>query len=136
MKRMVNVLGNLSGGKRTYAVFALYAMTAIALPAQTFTTLHSFDDTDGAQPYAGLVQATNGDLYGTTYAGGANNNGTVFKITPSGTPPKAGARTALTPWRGSSRPRMGTSTGQRFMAGLTVPPTAVGRSSKSLLAAR
>src|SRR5580658_11267231 len=59
---------------------------------QAFTVLASFNGTDGLVPYAGLVQATNGDLYGTTYYGGANNNcapfdgcGTVFKITPSGT---------------------------------------------------
>jgi uncharacterized repeat protein (TIGR03803 family) len=52
----------------------------------TLTTLHSFDVTDGAVPYAGLIQATDGNLYGTTYAGGANNGyGTVFKITTSGT---------------------------------------------------
>jgi uncharacterized repeat protein (TIGR03803 family) len=31
------------------------------------------------------VQATNGDLYGTTSSGGANDDGTVFKITPTGT---------------------------------------------------
>jgi uncharacterized repeat protein (TIGR03803 family) len=52
------------------------------------TTLHSFcaksGCTDGAQPIAGLVQATNGDLYGTTFAGGANGEGTIFKITPGG----------------------------------------------------
>ncbi len=33
---------------------------------------------------SGLIQATNGDLYGTTYQGGANNLGTIFKITPAG----------------------------------------------------
>jgi uncharacterized repeat protein (TIGR03803 family) len=44
----------------------------------------SFDGADGSEPYAGLVEATNGDLYGTTFVGGANNLGTVFKITPSG----------------------------------------------------
>ena len=54
--------------------------------AQTFTTLHSFSGADGATPWgAALVQAANGNLYGTTYVGGANNVGTVFKITPSGT---------------------------------------------------
>jgi uncharacterized repeat protein (TIGR03803 family) len=51
----------------------------------TLTTLHSFDNTDGANPYAGLVQATNGNFYGTTYAGGHSGYaGTVFKITPRG----------------------------------------------------
>ena len=85
MKRTVNVLSNLNWGTRACAVLALCATTAIALPAQTLTTLFSFDGTDGAVPQAGLVQATNGDLYGTSSFGGANNLGTVFKITPSGT---------------------------------------------------
>jgi ATP/ADP translocase len=39
MKRIVNALGKLSQGKRAYAVFALYAATATALSAQTFTNL-------------------------------------------------------------------------------------------------
>src|ERR1039457_2746319 len=78
MKRTVNVLSKLNWGTRACAVLALCATTAIALPAQTLTTLFTFDGTDGRNPHAGLVQATNGDLYGTT-------NGTVFKITPGGT---------------------------------------------------
>jgi uncharacterized repeat protein (TIGR03803 family) len=49
------------------------------------TTVHYFDDTNGAYPGAGLVQATNGEFYGTTVGGGANNAGTVFKMTTSGT---------------------------------------------------
>jgi uncharacterized repeat protein (TIGR03803 family) len=36
-------------------------------------------------PYAGLIQAANGDLYGTTFEGGSELDGTVFKITPNGT---------------------------------------------------
>ena len=52
--------------------------------AQTFTTLHSFDSTDGASPRT-LVQATNGNLFGATEEGGANGDGTVFEITTSGT---------------------------------------------------
>jgi uncharacterized repeat protein (TIGR03803 family) len=54
-------------------------------PSGMLTTLHFFGNTDGNVPSAGLVQATNGNLYGTTSAGGANNDGTVFRITPSGT---------------------------------------------------
>jgi uncharacterized repeat protein (TIGR03803 family) len=64
-------------------VFVLFA-TAISLPAQIFTTLHSFDSIDGKYPTAGLVQAPDGSLYGTTSTGGAKGAGTVFKITPRG----------------------------------------------------
>lgn len=47
----------------------------------TLTTLHSFNGTDGKYPhFAGLVQATNGYLYG-----GPVGVGTVFKIALSGT---------------------------------------------------
>jgi len=62
----------------------LYATTAIALPAQTLTTLFSFDGIDGRGPQTPLVQGTDGNFYGTTNVGGANGYGTVFKITPSG----------------------------------------------------
>jgi uncharacterized repeat protein (TIGR03803 family) len=54
-------------------------------PSGTFTTLHSFDGTDGNAPFAGLIQASDGNLYGTTVEGGAYGDGTVFRITPSGT---------------------------------------------------
>jgi uncharacterized repeat protein (TIGR03803 family) len=40
---------------------------------------------DGITPEAGLVQATDGNFYGTTSGGGANGGGTVFRITPEGT---------------------------------------------------
>jgi uncharacterized repeat protein (TIGR03803 family) len=53
--------------------------------AGTFTTLYNFDGgTDGAQP-SPLIQAADGNLYGTTYWGGAIESGAVFRITPSGT---------------------------------------------------
>jgi len=39
---------------------------------------------DGQSPAASLVQAINGDLYGTTQVGGDFNAGNIFKITPSG----------------------------------------------------
>jgi uncharacterized repeat protein (TIGR03803 family) len=48
------------------------------------TTLYTFHGSDGWMPKAGLVQATNGNFYGTTAWGGASNNGTVFEITPEG----------------------------------------------------
>jgi uncharacterized repeat protein (TIGR03803 family) len=54
-------------------------------PGGTLTILHVFAGADGEYPQGALVQATNGNLYGTTEGGGANSDGTVFKITPSGT---------------------------------------------------
>ena len=58
-------------------------------PGGALTTLHSFcsqpNCTDGGNPYAGLVQGSDGNFYGTTFERGANGSGTVFKITPAGT---------------------------------------------------
>ncbi len=45
-----------------------------------FTTLHVFDSTDGASPYGGLLQASDGSFYGTTAGGGAYLAGTVFRL--------------------------------------------------------
>jgi len=71
------------------AAMALCATAASVLPAQTFTTLYSFENTNGIGPWAGLVQAANGNFYGTTTRGGAivmdGGLGTVFEITPGGT---------------------------------------------------
>lgn len=78
-------MGKLNFSLGACGVFLLLAIAAVVLPAQTLSILHSFDGTDGAQPYAPLVLASNGNLYGTTSIGGANNDGTVFEITTSGT---------------------------------------------------
>jgi hypothetical protein len=56
MKRRANARDELKLEKRTCSLLALFAASAIALPAQTFTTLHAFED--GASPSMALVQAT------------------------------------------------------------------------------
>jgi uncharacterized repeat protein (TIGR03803 family) len=54
-------------------------------PAGTLTVLHDFaGGTDGAAPLAGVIQAADGNFYGTTSQGGASNAGTVFQLTPTG----------------------------------------------------
>ncbi|MBD0260414.1 MAG: hypothetical protein ICV83_32255, partial [Cytophagales bacterium] len=50
------------------------------------TVLHHFlPGTDGSAPGGSLVQATDGNFYGTTQLGGQNSKGTIFRITPGGT---------------------------------------------------
>jgi uncharacterized repeat protein (TIGR03803 family) len=70
---------------RIGCVFGGFLSLVLSVSAQTFTSLFSFDAAAGAPPFAGLIQATDGNLYGTTGGNGANGGGTVFKITPSGT---------------------------------------------------
>ena len=72
----------LSGWKA--ACMICVVLLAIASSAQTFTTLASFDGSNGAAPDDAVVQGFDGNLYGTTVNGGAGENGTVFKITPDG----------------------------------------------------
>ena len=79
-------------------------------------------------PLAGLVQASDGNFYGTTLGGGANGGyGTVFKITPGGTLTTLhsfdGADGAWTLSPGWCKPATATSTGQPTEAGLTISGT-------------
>jgi uncharacterized repeat protein (TIGR03803 family) len=76
--------GNLYGTTYEGGASGVGTVFEITL-AGKLTTLHSFDSSDGAYPYGTpLVQAANGDFYGTTYGGGADGFGTVFEITAAG----------------------------------------------------
>ena len=73
-------------------VFVFSLASAIGSHAQAFNSLVSFDVTNGASPQSPLIQATDGNFYGTAAAGGANQGcggsfgcGSVFQITPTGT---------------------------------------------------
>lgn len=74
----------LQGWSKTQILCLLWLAAAIGAPAQTFTTLVSFNGSDGANPSASLILARDGNFYGTTENGGSNGSGTVFKISPSG----------------------------------------------------
>src|SRR5262249_44174424 len=52
-----------------------------------YQVLHNFGSVvaDGKNPQAGLVEGTDGFLYGTTFFGGSNDLGTVFKLKKDGT---------------------------------------------------
>jgi len=79
----------LNGWKMSCSLFLICLAAAATAPAQTFNTLVQFTYANGADPFAGLVQGRDGNLYGTTAYGGtcALTNlgcGTVFKMSPAG----------------------------------------------------
>jgi uncharacterized repeat protein (TIGR03803 family) len=68
-----------SGGTGNFGT--VFKMT----PAGVLTTLVSFTGANnGSYPYAGLIQGSDGNFYGTTQGGGSAGDGTVFKLTPAG----------------------------------------------------
>jgi uncharacterized repeat protein (TIGR03803 family) len=88
--RTLRTCGRLSFVRAQMIVFLLCVAMAIPAAAQ-FTSLVSFNGTSGIGPeYGPLVQGRDGNFYGTTSLGGANNDlcagcgGTVFQITPTG----------------------------------------------------
>jgi uncharacterized repeat protein (TIGR03803 family) len=64
----------------------LFLATAFAAGQSHYQVLYSFGangSSDGALPRGKLVLDQQGNLYGTTYSGGANANGTAFELSPS-----------------------------------------------------
>ncbi len=58
--------------------------TIVKITPEGAASLVSFDGTNGAYPYAGLVEADDGTFLGTTSLGGDHAAGTVFKMTTNG----------------------------------------------------
>jgi uncharacterized repeat protein (TIGR03803 family) len=85
---------NYQSSKRTAALTIGTGKVPVVQAAATFTTLASLNDAGGYEPYAALIQGTDGNFYGTTFLGGTPHCfgpggstvgcGTVFKITPAG----------------------------------------------------
>jgi uncharacterized repeat protein (TIGR03803 family) len=72
-----------SGGTYGYGTVFEITKTSDAY-ASTPAVLVSFNDTDGSNPLAALIADAAGDLFGTTYSGGTNEDGTVFEIAKVG----------------------------------------------------
>src|ERR1035438_477135 len=67
------------------ATFVLMSICAVHSFAATEKVLHSFNGTlvHGTSPQSALVSDASGNLYGTTFFGGAVSLGTVYKLTPT-----------------------------------------------------
>lgn len=66
-------------------VCVLGAAIAISAPAQTVpTVIHRFSSTNGETPWSPPFEGVDTYLYGTTSAGGAYQNGTIYKLNPEG----------------------------------------------------
>ena len=78
-----NLYGMTSGGGANGAG----TVFEIDLTTGTESVIHSFGGPgDGSAPYGTLIQASDGNLYGTTAAGGANGTGAVIRLTLPPTP--------------------------------------------------
>jgi uncharacterized repeat protein (TIGR03803 family) len=89
--------GNLFGTNSSSGSGGDGTVFEITAGSNAVTTLASFNGSDGMCPYAGLVEDSSGNLFGTTGSGGPSDDGTVFEI-------KAGsdAVTTLASFNGSN----------------------------------
>jgi uncharacterized repeat protein (TIGR03803 family) len=76
--------GNFYGTTNRGGAYGCCGTVFKITPQGALTLLHSFTGAGGGGPYGRLIQAIDGNFYGTTTAGGAHDYGTAFKITPAG----------------------------------------------------
>jgi uncharacterized repeat protein (TIGR03803 family) len=78
-----NLYGTTAFGGTSGAGIVFELTNPEAPGAWTESILYNFSGgSDGSQPYGGLIFDSAGNLYGTTFQGGASNAGTVYELTP------------------------------------------------------
>jgi len=84
--RMILRQGHLYGAATTggtYGSGVVFELTPTQVGEWDFRTIYSFrGQPDGSFPYGALLFDASGNIYGTTYYGGANNIGAVYQLTP------------------------------------------------------
>jgi uncharacterized repeat protein (TIGR03803 family) len=66
------------------AAFLFVASLSRQAQSQTYKVIHNFTVSDGATPYAGPILDRSGNVYGTTYLGGSDGAGSVYKLSLHG----------------------------------------------------
>lgn len=79
-----NVGGNTAGNCSLYGGCGVVFELSPSGGGWKETVLHTFQWSDGAYPYAGVVFESAGNIYGTAESGGANDSGVLYELTPSG----------------------------------------------------
>jgi uncharacterized repeat protein (TIGR03803 family) len=77
---IADAAGNLYGATIEGGASNYGTVFEIAAGSQTFSTLATFNNANGGEPYGNLIADANGNLYGTTMVGGTSSDGTVFEI--------------------------------------------------------
>ncbi len=72
--------GDLFGTTNEGGANGVGTVFEVAAGSNAVTTLASFNGSNGAYPYTGLIEDSQGNLFGTTAFGGVNNDGTVFEV--------------------------------------------------------
>ncbi|HTU21483.1 MAG TPA: choice-of-anchor tandem repeat GloVer-containing protein, partial [Gemmataceae bacterium] len=80
--------GNLYGTTKQGGIDGdgtVYELSPNGTGGYNYSTIYSFDGSDGQAPMGGLIMDSKGNLYGTTQLGGTDSSGTVFQLSPNGT---------------------------------------------------
>jgi uncharacterized repeat protein (TIGR03803 family) len=93
----LDAAGDLLGTTAEGGATGIGAVFEIAKSTGAITNLASFTGANGSSPYGGLISDAAGDLFGTTYFGGTDDDGTVFEIAKS-----TGALTTLASFTGAN----------------------------------
>lgn len=76
--------GNLYATVQTAPAFGNRGAVVRITTAGAIKTVHGFVDATGSFPNSGVIQGTDGKLYGTTGFGATNGNGGIYKVTTGG----------------------------------------------------
>jgi uncharacterized repeat protein (TIGR03803 family) len=80
-----NMYGTSSGGTPSGTLFPNGTIFEVSRSGK-LTVLHFFDGADGSDPRGGVTRDSKGNLYGTTFSGGAfQYYGTIYRLAPDGT---------------------------------------------------
>lgn len=79
-----NLFGTTYGGGGEFAPGTVFRLSDNGAGGYTHTVLYTFGGSNGIKPYGDLIADDEGNLYGMTQFGGANDSGTIFRISNAG----------------------------------------------------